>query len=823
LTVKSEKNLLSSLISFSFVQFVSLYLVPMLAALLFGLMGSNARAQSNSDELFEETFDNPSSLSSRWSGAMTTVTNGPGYALSMTNAHTTDSIYHFATLTPSLIAGRRIILSAQASGSGLSTPPSVYNGIKVMLCYTDSSGNSQNPQIVFPSGTFGWMTGQVAIDVPAGITSVSLCVGLELASGTALVDNVRIQGDPTEFLETFDNSSAISARWSGAPYSVISHGSGSAISMTTSGSSYYLTTPLSAAAISGHRIILMAEVKGTGISTPPASYNGVKVMLSYTDSTGNTQNPQIPFGGGTFNWTHGYCVINVPQNIVSATLVLGIESVSGAVAFDNVKVVENPLVISDNFDDAGVSSRWSGSGSSYTIVANGTGSALQMTNSNSSGGIYSFAPVSSLIMAGKPMVMQCDIKASGISTPPGPSNGIKACIFLNNAGGSAYYYQIQVPAGTYDWTKFSTIINVPADVTSGSLCLSLELSTGTVQFDNLRFFVKDTTSPYWVNPTPNYKGHNVAYLRGAMVGTQVGPSDIDALHSWHANVIRWQLGPQYGNGLDTANFSTALAGETSLLDANLSELATDGMLVTLDLHTLSAHEFNGRTEQDLLISTWQGLVTHYLGNSTIWSYDIANEPDDTLWNDSLLDWNELAQQVAWNIRELDPTKAIVIESIGGNPQAFAQLRPADTNNVVYSLHMYHPNVYTFQNLGSVTESPMSYPGTFDGTYWNSSQMLVDLAPATAFQAQYQTSIYVGEFSALRWAPGGANYLGDLVNNFDNLGWDWTYHAFREWEGWDVEMEDDTTNPDAAPITATSPTDRESVLRSAYSTNTLPAN
>ena len=24
--------------------------------------------------------------------------------------------------------------------------------------------------------------------------------------------------------------------------------------------------------------------------------------------------------------------------------------------------------------------------------------------------------------------------------------------------------------------------------------------------------------------------------------------------------------------------------------------------------------------------------------------------------------------------------------------------------------------------------------------------------------------------------------------FDEYGWDWTYHAFREWNGWSVEHE-----------------------------------
>ena len=35
-------------------------------------------------------------------------------------------------------------------------------------------------------------------------------------------------------------------------------------------------------------------------------------------------------------------------------------------------------------------------------------------------------------------------------------------------------------------------------------------------------------------------------------------------------------------------------------------------------------------------------------------------------------------------------------------------------------------------------------------------------------------------------PGRAEYLRRLIELFEEYHWDWTYHAFREWEGWSVE-------------------------------------
>jgi endoglucanase len=34
----------------------------------------------------------------------------------------------------------------------------------------------------------------------------------------------------------------------------------------------------------------------------------------------------------------------------------------------------------------------------------------------------------------------------------------------------------------------------------------------------------------------------------------------------------------------------------------------------------------------------------------------------------------------------------------------------------------------------------------------------------------------------RWALGAEKYLDDSIGFFEALGWDWSYHAFCEWEG-----------------------------------------
>ena len=53
-------------------------------------------------------------------------------------------------------------------------------------------------------------------------------------------------------------------------------------------------------------------------------------------------------------------------------------------------------------------------------------------------------------------------------------------------------------------------------------------------------------------------------------------------------------------------------------------------------------------------------------------------------------------------------------------------------------------------------------------------------------------MFVGEFSCVRWAPGGScpRYLADAISLFEADGWGWAYHCWRCYQGWDAEVPQD---------------------------------
>ncbi len=82
--------------------------------------------------------------------------------------------------------------------------------------------------------------------------------------------------------------------------------------------------------------------------------------------------------------------------------------------------------------------------------------------------------------------------------------------------------------------------------------------------------------------------------------------------------------------------------------------------------------------------------------------------------------------------------------------------------------------------------------------------------------RHNVSIHVGQFSAVRWAPGHStyNYISDLIEIFEDNAWHWDYHAFRESQIWDVERIGDKDHPQRSPV----PTDRQWLLMKWFKKN-----
>ena len=426
--------------------------------------------------------------------------------------------------------------------------------------------------------------------------------------------------------------------------------------------------------------------------------------------------------------------------------------------------------------------------------------------------------------------VECLAKAESVAKPPQTYNGVKCMLHTVSPAGQHWLQQNGV-WGTFGWKSLRFTAEVPADASDAALVLGLEATSGKVWFDDVKMTVVGLRrQPPKEKPQgAAFKGHDLPRLRGAMIG-RVNKDDLEVLGGqWKANHVRWQLiwggfPRSPADKADAKAYDAWLDGELKRLDELLPVCERLGIRVLIDLHTPpdgrddanNCRMFVEPSKQEQFVAVWDRIARRYKDQKAVWGYDLVNEPVEGVKADQCLDWRSLALKTAKLVRSIDAERAIIIEPAPwGSPSALDWFEPIDAPRVVYSVHMYMPHEFTHQGVhGGPTG--IEYPGTINGQRWDKEQLRKALAPVVSFQRDYNVNIYLGEFSAIRWAPGDSarRYLSDCIELFEEYGWDWAYHAFREWDGWSVEH---GPNPKDRARTA-APTDRQLLLQSWFEKN-----
>jgi len=426
------------------------------------------------------------------------------------------------------------------------------------------------------------------------------------------------------------------------------------------------------------------------------------------------------------------------------------------------------------------------------------------------------------------------VRAEGVSAKPNSWNGIKSMLIIETPAGKEYP-QAPLETGTFDWRPARFVARIPSDATNATLVLGLEQVSGKAWFDDLKLaVVKSPVKHPAAAAGPMYTGHSVPRFRGTMISPSITPESLRTLGGdWNANLIRWQLIRSGGDArAGEAGYDIWLEDQLRRLDAALPLCEKLGVCVVVDLHSppggrptaggytgSDAGLFTDKRSQEKFVGIWRKIALRYKDAKAIWGYDLVNEPVEDDVAEDCSDWQELAERAARAVREVDPARTIIIEPAKwGSPEGLEELVPIAVSNVVYSVHMYIPHAFTHQNVHGKTPAYV-YPGEIQGKYWDKEQLKGALRPAIDFQKRYNVQIYIGEFSAIRWAPDNSaeRYLKDVIDILEENGWDWTYHAFREWSGWSVEYGNDPkdTQPAAAP------TGRQQLLRKWFAKNRKP--
>jgi hypothetical protein len=432
---------------------------------------------------------------------------------------------------------------------------------------------------------------------------------------------------------------------------------------------------------------------------------------------------------------------------------------------------------------------------------------------------------------GKRVFFGAEVKMASVSPKPNPWNGVKVMMIVETPSGKTYP-QPEIPVGTLEWQRFSTAIAVPENATNLVMVLGLEKVTGEVWFDNVSIIPRaELQSTLQVDPSrPVFRGHGLPRLRGAMAGNALNEADVKHFGTvWQGNLLRLQITEAARRDRSLEDYDSWLDGRLQQIDRVLAWCEQYHVRAVIDLHsppggqafsagyvTARGRLFTQPEAQAKFIEVWQKMAARYQGRQIIWGFDLVNEPDDSMLAENCLDWNRLADKAARAVRAVDADRTLIIEpNDWGGAQGLAAFKALDLPGIVYSFHFYQPMRFTHQGIYNNPAGAV-YPGPIANEHWDKEALERAMRPAIQFAQKYRVHLYVGEFSVIRTAPAdcAAKYLSDVIDIFEKHGFDWSYHAYREWQGWSLEH----TGPLDKPAKAQTPTDRQKVLTGWFAKN-----
>ncbi|MHB1156723.1 MAG: cellulase family glycosylhydrolase [Phycisphaerales bacterium] len=247
--------------------------------------------------------------------------------------------------------------------------------------------------------------------------------------------------------------------------------------------------------------------------------------------------------------------------------------------------------------------------------------------------------------------------------------------------------------------------------------------------------------------------------------------------------------------------------------AGLKVIVTLNNVPNTDLDRFSDAFWTSPDLQATLVQAWHDIAVAMLPyRDCVYGYDLYNEPTQTSYPSAPpANWRPLAIQIIKEIRQVEidnnqpnPNWIIYEPGYWNDTLPYADLQPLSDEKVIYSIHFYDAYHYTHQGVwnnatydptgyaSNPADNPVDYPGEANGQYWDKTYMdggdPTGLALVDQFQSRYLVPVFVGEFSAVRWAPGAAAWLADVSDLLNQRRWSWCYHAYREWYGWNLEMD-----------------------------------
>jgi endoglucanase len=147
-----------------------------------------------------------------------------------------------------------------------------------------------------------------------------------------------------------------------------------------------------------------------------------------------------------------------------------------------------------------------------------------------------------------------------------------------------------------------------------------------------------------------------------------------------------------GHALATAPYSID-ATFFSRVDTVLDQATAANLAVVVDMHAYDDLSTDVAAHRDRFVALWTQVAVRYQNRPDTVAFELLNEPNgqlDTTWNDVLL-------PAIAAIRETNPRRLLIVDSVfWADPTKLSLLALPDDANVMASIHLYEPKLFTFQ-------------------------------------------------------------------------------------------------------------------------------
>ena len=206
----------------------------------------------------------------------------------------------------------------------------------------------------------------------------------------------------------------------------------------------------------------------------------------------------------------------------------------------------------------------------------------------------------------------------------------------------------------------------------------------------------------------------------------------------------------------------------NLADATQQVCERRGMVLVIAFQ-MRADVFDTRLGQDEFVKAWQKFAQRFSGRQgRIW-YELGNEITHPAWRD-------IALRAAQAIQGPDKRHNIAFSPRGTTTDPAATFTPLPgITNQILTFHYY--------DWWNVQYGGVPYPST-GRTRDILRQRLQRVADAGR---RHGLPVYISEVAILQYHQNAPRFLRDFTSICDEFGINLTVHAYREWEGWNYEL------------------------------------